>query len=172
MTLFWMTAKDWLALARYKKKGLIKSSGSTVPQLLREIIIGKILYFSYIIGLPLIFSGMAFGMILAGWAVMHAVTGLTLACIFQPAHVLEDLQFAQAEVGGNMDDDTLSHQLKSTANFGTGSRVFTWLCGGLNHQIEHHLFPNVCHIHFRAFVSALALHARMLWRLGRQESWA
>ena len=63
----------------------------------------------------------------------------------------------------------------------------------LLHQIEHHLFPNVCHIHFRAlapivkrtaeefglpyrssttFAGALALHARMLWKLGRQESWA
>ena len=193
MTIFWMTAKDWMALARYRKKGLIKSSGFTESQLVRKMIVSKALYFGYIIGLPLIFSGMSFWMILAGWTVMHAVTGMTLACIFQPAHVLEDVQFAQAEAGGNMEDDTFSHQLKSTANFGTGSRVFTWLCGGLNHQIEHHLFPNVCHIHFRAlapivkktaeefglpyrssttFASALALHARMLWRLGRQESWA
>ena len=193
MTLFWMTAKDWLALARYRKKGLIKSSGSTVPQLVREMIVAKVLYFGYIIGLPLLFSGMSFWMILAGWTVMHAVTGLILASIFQPAHVLEDLQFSQAEAGAKMDDDTFSHQLKSTANFGTRSRVFTWLCGGLNHQIEHHLFPNVCHIHFRdlapivkrtaeefglpyrsstTFAGALALHARMLWKLGRQESWA
>lgn len=193
MTLFWMTAKDWLALARYKKKGLIKSSGSTVPQLVREMVISKVLYFGYIIGLPLLFSDLSFWMILGGWTVMHAVTGLILASIFQPAHVLEDLQFAQAEAGTNLEDDTLSHQLKSTANFGTGSRAFTWLCGGLNHQIEHHLFPNVCHIHFSAlapivkktaeefglpyrssttFFGALALHARMLWKLGRQESWA
>ena len=193
MTLFWMTAKDWLALSRYRKKGLIKSSGSTVPQLVREMIVSKVLYFGYIIGLPLLFSGLSFWMILAGWSVMHAVTGLILASIFQPAHVLEDVQFAQAEVGAKMEDDTLSHQLKTTANFGTGSRIFTWLCGGLNHQIEHHLFPNICHIHFHAlapivkrtaeefglpyrasttFAGALALHARMLWKLGRQESWA
>ena len=77
---------------------------------------------------------------------------MTLACIFQPAHVLEDVQFAQAEVGGKMEDDTFSHQLKSTANFGTGSRVFTWLrvMASIT-RLNNYPFPNVCHIHFRAF---------------------
>lgn len=193
MTLFWMTAKDWLALARYRKKGLIKGSGSTVPELVWEMIVSKTVYFSYILLLPALLSGLPFWQILLGWVVMHGVTGLLLASIFQPAHVLEDLQFSQAETGAKMEDDNFLHQLKSTANFGTGSGIFTWMCGGLNHQIEHHLFPNVCHIHFRdlapivkrtaeefglpyrastTFFGALALHARMLWRLGRQEQWA
>ncbi len=50
MTIFWMTAKDWMALARYRKKGLIKSSGFTESQLVREMIVSKALYFGYIIG--------------------------------------------------------------------------------------------------------------------------
>ena len=119
MTLFWMTAKDWLALARYRKKGLVKSSGSSVGQLTRDLIISKVLYFGYIMVLPALFSGLPFWKIILGWMVMHAVTGLILASIFQPAHVLEDLQFAQGEKGASMEDDNLSHQLKSTANFGT-----------------------------------------------------
>ena len=193
MTLFWMTAKDWLALARYRKKGLVKSSGSSVGQLTRDLIISKLLYFGYIMVLPALFSGLPFWKIIVGWMVMHAVTGLILASIFQPAHVLEDLQLAQGEKGASMEDDNLSHQLKSTANFGTRSRLFTWMCGGLNHQIEHHLFPQVCHIHFSdlapivrktaeefglpyrsstTFAGALALHTKMLWKLGREESWA
>ena len=193
MTLFWMTAKDWIALGRYRKKGLVKSSGSSFGQLTRDLIISKVLYFTYIMVLPVLFSGLPFWQILTGWMVMHAVTGLILASIFQPAHVLEDLHFAQGEKGANMEDDSLPHQLKSTANFGTRSRVFTWMCGGLNHQIEHHLFPQVCHIHFSklapivrktaeefglpyrsstTFAGALALHTKMLWKLGREESWA
>ena len=193
MTLFWMTAKDWLALARYRKKGLVKSSGNSVGQLTRDLIISKLLYFGYIMVLPALFSGLPFWKIIVGWMVMHAVTGLILASIFQPAHVLEDLQFAQGEKGTSMEDDNLSHQLKSTANFGTRSRLFTWMCGGLNHQIEHHLFPQVCHIHFSdlapivrktaeefglpyrsstTFAGALALHTKMLWKLGREEQWA
>ena len=193
MTLFWMTAKDWLALARYRKKGLVKSSGNSVGQLTRDLVISKLLYFGYIMVLPALFSSLPFWKIIVGWMVMHAVTGLILASIFQPAHVLEDLQFAQGEKGASMEDDNLSHQLKSTANFGTRSRLFTWMCGGLNHQIEHHLFPQVCHIHFSdlapivrktaeefglpyrsstTFAGALALHTKMLWKLGREEQWA
>jgi linoleoyl-CoA desaturase len=87
-----------------------------------------------------------------------------------------------------MDSDPLAHQLKTTANFGTRSRVLTWLCGGLNHQIEHHLFPNICHVHHRklapivkktaqefglpyysqvSFWTALQVHTRMLKTLGK-----
>lgn len=190
MTLFWMTAKDWIALYRYKSKDLIKSSGSTFGRLFSELLISKVIYFTYILVIPALFSGLSVVQVLLGWMVMHAVTGLILASIFQPAHVLEELQFAEAEAGAKMEDDPLSHQLKTTANFGTGSKLFTWMCGGLNHQIEHHLFPQISHIHFSAlapivkktaeefglpyrssttFAGALALHTRMLWSLGRKE---
>lgn len=193
MTLFWMTAKDWMGLYRYHKKGLIKSSGTTTGKLVIDLLITKTIYYTYIILIPAIFSGLPFWKILAGWTVMHAVTGLILASVFQPAHVLEELQFIEAEKGTSMDDHLLSHQLKSTANFGTRSRVLTWLCGGLNHQIEHHLFPQICHIHFRklapivrktaeefglpyrsstTFAQALILHTQMLWQLGRRQQLA
>ncbi|MDA1336453.1 MAG: acyl-CoA desaturase [Bacteroidetes bacterium] len=193
MTLHWMTAKDWMALARYRKKGLLKSTGTHAGKAAWKMAVTKLMYFSYILVLPWFFSGVALWQLLLGWVVMHAVTGIILASIFQPAHVLEDLQFAHAEKGSKMEDDALSHQLKSTANFGTRSRFFTWVCGGLNHQIEHHLFPNICHIHFRkiapivkrtaeefglpyrsstTFAGALMLHTRMLWKLGRQKQWA
>ena len=149
MTLFWMTAKDWMALARYRKKGLIKSSGSTVPQLVREMIVSKVLYFGYIIGLPL--SSVACRLDDPGWMDGDACrNGLDLGLDFPACTCIGRFAVCPSEAGAKMEDDTFSHQLKSTANFGTGSRVFTWLCGGLNHQIEHHLFPNVCHIHFRA----------------------
>ena len=150
MTLFWMTAKDWIALYRYKSKDLIKSSGTTFGRLFGELVVTKILYFTYILVIPAVFSGLSIGQVILGWMVMHAVTGLILASIFQPAHVLEELQFVEAEAGAKMEDDPLSHQLKTTANFGTGSKLFTWMCGGLNHQIEHHLFPQISHIHFSA----------------------
>jgi linoleoyl-CoA desaturase len=40
------------------------------------------------------------------------------------------------------------HQIQTTANFATRSRLVTWFCGGLNFQIEHHLFPKMSHIHY------------------------
>ena len=41
------------------------------------------------------------------------------------------------------------HQLKTTANFAKHSKLVTWYVGGLNFQIEHHLFPNICHVHYK-----------------------
>ena len=69
--------------------------------------------------------------------------------MFQPAHVMEEHDYQMAEKGAQLDVDPLTHQLRTTSNFGTNSAVLTWMCGSLNHQIEHHLFPKISHIHLR-----------------------
>ena len=40
------------------------------------------------------------------------------------------------------------HQLKTTVNFGAKSKIINWYTGGLNHQVEHHIFPHISHIHY------------------------
>ena len=54
------------------------------------------------------------------------------------------------EESGRLDDEWAVHQLKTTANFATNSKLVSWLVGGLNFQIEHHLFPKISHIHYPA----------------------
>ena len=188
MTLFWMIAKDWLQVRRYHKKGLIRPAGTSVGKLSTSLAFTKTAYFTYVILLPMLFSGAAWYQVLAGWVVMQLVAGFILAVIFQPAHVMEDHDYQPAEKGAQLDVDVLTHQLRTTSNFGTGSKVFTWLCGGLNHQIEHHLFPQISHIHLRniapivkktaeefgipyrsstTYWQAIGKHTRMLRSLGQ-----
>ena len=187
MTLFWMVAKDWLQLRRYHKKGLIRPSGTSVAELSSSLAFTKTAYFTYVLVLPMALSGVHWFQIVVGWVLMQLIAGFLLAVIFQPAHVMEDHDYKPAEKGAVLDVDPLTHQLRTTSNFGTGSRVFTWLCGGLNHQIEHHLFPQVSHIHLRniapivkqtaeefgipyrsstTYWQALGRHTRMLRALG------
>jgi linoleoyl-CoA desaturase len=51
---------------------------------------------------------------------------------------------------GKVEDEWAVHQLKTTANFATKSKFVSWFTGGLNFQIEHHLFPHISHIHYPA----------------------
>jgi linoleoyl-CoA desaturase len=81
------------------------------------------------------------------------------------------------------------HQIKTTTNFANKSRLFSWYVGGLNFQIEHHLFPNVCHVHYKriskivketalefglpyksepTFIGALVGHGKLLKELGKR----
>jgi linoleoyl-CoA desaturase len=57
-----------------------------------------------------------------------------------------------------MEHEWAIHQLKTTANFATGNRFISWWVGGLNYQIEHHLFPRISHIHYPA-ISAIIRNA-------------
>jgi len=84
---------------------------------------------------------------------MHLISGLVLALIFQAAHVLEETNFYEVSSTGSVENNWAIHQLKTTANFANGSVLFSWFIGGLNYQIEHHLFPNICHVHYRKISS-------------------
>lgn len=88
---------------------------------------------------------------LFGWLIVGVSCGFCLAVVFQLAHVVEDTQFPVADTGsGKIEEEWMVHQLSTTANFATGSRTVSWLLGGLNFQVEHHLFPRISHVHYPA----------------------
>lgn len=82
-----------------------------------------------------------------GYLSLALFAGLVLSLVFQLAHTVEETTFPSAE-GGKMPDEWAVHQLKTTANFATRSRFVSWWVGGLNFQIEHHLFPKISHVHY------------------------
>ena len=50
----------------------------------------------------------------------------------------------------NTPEEWAAHQMRTTVNFANSSAVCNWYTGGLNHQIEHHLFPSISHTHYEA----------------------
>ncbi len=110
----------------------------------------KILYLTFYIVLPIMVWG--FLPWLAGFFVLNAVMGLTLSLVFQLAHVVENTEFEHVALDATKHIETAwaEHQMKTTANFAMGNKVISWFVGGLNYQIEHHLFPRVSHVHYPA----------------------
>ena len=149
MTFSWVTYKDFLGLIRYNQKGLVKAQGNTFTKELVKLILQKVFYYCVFMLLPLIFLDVAWWHVLLGWFCMHFVGGLILACIFQPAHVVPTSEFPLPDQDSNVHGDWVVHQMLTTANFAPNNLLLSWYVGGLNYQIEHHLFPNMCHIHHR-----------------------
>lgn len=149
MTLVWVVAKDFARLKLYNKDGHLKKQKTNITKEWIILATSKILYVSYIFVLPAFLLPLAWWQILVGFLVMHYVAGLTLALIFQPAHVIDGTEYLMPNDEGNMENSWAIHQLRTTTNFANKSRLFSWYVGGLNFQIEHHLFPNVCHVHYR-----------------------
>lgn len=149
MTIYWFISKDFEQLVRYREKNLLGTQGKTYKQAMGEVILTKVLYVVTAIVLPLAVGGIIWWQFLIGFLVMHFICGMILALIFQPAHVIEETQFFHTDDTGSVENNWAIHQLKTTANFANGSRLFSWFIGGLNYQIEHHLFPNICHVHYR-----------------------
>ena len=116
------------------------------------------------------------------------MSGFILGVIFQTAHVVTTSEYPLPDENGLMKENWVVHQLLTTSDFSPGNRVLSWLIGGLNYQVEHHLFPNISHVHYRnisrlvrttahkhglpyhvqsGFFKAVWEHARMLKKLGR-----
>jgi len=101
------------------------------------------------IGLPVYMVG--FWGWLAGFVLSAAVAGFVLSIVFQLAHTVEDAAFPVPHAETNkLEDEWAIHQVKTTANFATDNKLVSWLVGGLNFQIEHHLFPKISHVHYPA----------------------
>ena len=148
----------------------------------------------YYVGAYIVIPGMIVGWKLwaLGFICMHITMGFILAIVFQLAHVVEDVSFIKAEGGEvkqKIENEWAIHQVNTTSNFAPKNKIITWLAGGLNFQVEHHLFPRISHIHYPAiskivketclqykvqyhefptFGKAVVSHFRMMKQLGEK----
>jgi linoleoyl-CoA desaturase len=187
MTIAWMVVKDFVRIVKYHKNGLAKKHKANIAREWIILLATKIVYVGYIFAIPVLFTPLLWWQVLIGIFVMHYIAGFMLAIIFQPAHVIEGTDFPLPDDSNKLENNWAIHQLMTTTNFGNKSRWFSWYVGGLNFQIEHHLFPAICHVHYRkisaivqqtaqefsipykssdTFLGALLGHARLLKQLG------
>jgi linoleoyl-CoA desaturase len=150
-TLEWLFWKDFRCLARGRLNDWHAVSLNRDHR--TELLVCKGLYLALVVAPPFLVLPPLCAT--AAFILFHVVLSWMLAIVFQVAHLTPGMEFGGVRPG----DDWAVHQLRTTANFATGSRVATWLTGGLNHQIEHHLFPKVAHTHYprlRPIVAAIA----------------
>lgn len=152
--LYGLTYFFWVFYRDFKKyfTGKIAENTPMKKMTLNEHIIFwlfKVIHFGIFLVLPIYYAGL--WQTIVGYLTMSFVTGLMLAIVFQLAHVVEDAHFYAPETGKEYPEvEWAIHQVNTTVNFGTRSKMLNWLLGGLNFQVEHHLFPKISHVHYPA----------------------
>lgn len=181
--------KDFKEISLFNK---MAESGMTKPFPRKEfimLILTKIAYVIFICVIPLAFTSLTFGQWLIGFMAMHCTAGMILSTVFQMAHVVEGTDQPEPDCSGCIENAWAVHQLQTTSNFAGRNRFLSWYIGGLDYQIEHHLFPSISHVHYHSispivrqtalefgldynakadFISALGSHIRMLRNMGTQ----
>jgi linoleoyl-CoA desaturase len=183
--------KEFGQMRKYLKMNLASDEKVNSTQEYVKMISYKIIYLLAIIGLPLWLTTFSWWQVLLGFFIMHLISGLVLSTVFQLAHVVEGAEQPMPDAAGLVENDWVVHELLTTANFARENRFLNWCLGGLNFQIEHHLFPHICHVHYRnlspivertaleyglmynlkpTFSNALVSHVRRLKALGREKA--
>lgn len=142
MTLLWATSKDFTQAYRYHKEG--RKGFENIKQKLFLITLAKVGYYAVWLVVPLLFWDVSSGVTVLAFLVMHLTCGFVLGIVFQPAHVSSLTMFETEAVFPNRTE----HQIRTSCNYAMKSKFWTWLTGGLNFQIEHHLFPDISHVHY------------------------
>lgn len=186
-TIFWVFAKDYKKMAQ-KNIGPVVLKHRAVDII--EVLSFKFLYYTYMIVIPLLVLDVTWWQFIIGFFTVHYTAGTILGVVFQLAHVVEHTQHFPQTEDGSMENSWAVHQMRTTSNFGRSNPILTWFAGGLNYQVEHHLFPTVCSIHYpalskitervakqhgvpyhahRTFRGAVASHFRTLRNFGYRE---
>jgi len=120
---------------------------------------GKAIYFAIFLGVP--FALLPFWHVVVGFLIYQVTLGLALALVFSMAHQVEHAEFPEPlGVSPTIAGEWAAHQMRTTVNFANTSPAWTWYSGGLNHQIEHHLFPSISHTHYGAIREIVRSTAR------------
>lgn len=179
---------------KYFKRSIHNTSINNIP--LQEHVIfwfSKIMYVIFYFAIPIFLVG--FSKFIIGFMFMSVVTGITLSLVFQLAHVIELTEFTNAtqdlDVRMTIEDSWAVHQMRTTANFATKNKIVNWYVGGLNFQIEHHLYPRISHVHYPALspivervskefgvpyhnvpsmLTAIGSHIRTMRKFGQEEN--
>jgi linoleoyl-CoA desaturase len=143
----------WVFMTDYKKYFTKKVGSVPIKKMSRfdhfAFWIAKVGYLFMMVILPIYMVGFVYWIV--GFLTMSMFAGFVLSIVFQLAHTVEHTTFPTPTEGTNdIENEWAIHQLETTANFATGNKLISWLVGGLNFQIEHHLFPKISHVHYPA----------------------
>jgi len=147
-TFFWVFIKDYL---NFLKPNIGPYDSKKHP--LSEwviLFVTKGIYYTYMLVLPLLLLDITWYHLLTGFITLHLTAGLILGIIFQLAHVVEETDHPTPNEDNMIDEHWMIHEMVTTNNFARKNKFLCWYVGGLNFQIEHHLFPKVCSIHYPA----------------------
>lgn len=190
LTLYWAVGKDFVQFYQFTKSGVNPNNRAQNRVTFAKIIAIKIFYFFLMLGTPILFFDIPALEVMIGFLSMHFVAGVILTLVFQLAHTLEHTSHPMPQ-NGVIENDWAIHQLNTTVNFSRSNRVLSWYLGGLNYQIEHHLFPKISHVHYPAishivkqtaeeynipylenttFLDAVQSHFKYLHQIGRLPS--
>lgn len=188
MTLYWVLLKDIIQYYKYTRNGTLKNMSQKNAGTILLIISNKLAYFFIMIFVPIFFFGLPTGEVITGFLVMHFFSGVILSYVFQLAHTVEGTTHPLPDDKGIIENAWAIHQMNTTVNFSPENKYISWYVGGLNYQIEHHLFPKICHVHYpkisgivkstaaeyqipylvnRSFGTALRSHFNILKQLGK-----
>lgn len=186
-TIYWVAIKDWESYFSKKEFNVTVERMKRADHLMFWTT--KIIYFGLYLVIPTMIYG--FWWALLGFTAMHFVLGSFMSFVFQLAHVVENVEFEHSHgEHTQIDSEWAVHQISTTSDFAVNNKVVSWMLGGLNYQVEHHLFPRISHVHYptvqkivegvceqfgveyRSYPTtrkALASHFRHMKRLGNKD---
>jgi len=124
------------------------------------LVFNKILYIGYMIVLPVLLLPIKWHHVLIAFVLMHFLISIVFTAVLGVSHLVEETTHPQADDHGRMDQSWALLQMNTSLDYNVDSYFLNWTLGGFNAHTLHHLFPNICHIHYMDMIRILRQTAR------------
>jgi linoleoyl-CoA desaturase len=156
------------------------------------LVFTKLFVLAYTLIIPVLVIDVPAWQVIGGFIAGNVLMGITLGIVFQVTHLSDNTVFAEPDEGGTVYNSFPMHIIATTADFAPGNKIVTWISGGLNLHVAHHLFPKISQVHLPAItkilkqtsiefgvpykvyptvISALKSHLRLLKELGKKKDY-
>ncbi len=153
-SLSWIFYVD-LAMLFKKQHANLKLSKVPVLEVIKLIVIKLTYLFTFLL-LPAIMTGLPFLHIFMAYLIMNFTVSVFLAFTFYISHHVLETKYAEAKYDNTVVNTSwIRHQIVSTSDFSTDSRLGNYIFGGFNLHVAHHIFPEVSHIHYPALTKII-----------------
>ncbi|MGH1519278.1 fatty acid desaturase family protein [Chryseobacterium sp. JK1] len=184
-TLHWIFIKDFIYL-RKKELGNLRNQNHSWKSVV-EVVVLKLAYFTYMLVLPAIFTGIPGTTIMISFLIMHLTISLFFVLTLIISHLSLETDFPIADENGCLPYDYYEHQLAVSLDYHPTNPLANWIFGGFNSHAAHHLFPGLPHTlytiitpaikkaavrnnfpyHEKSIAEAVISHYQYLWKLSK-----
>lgn len=148
LTAYWVFLKDIIQIFQFSKNGVSPLTRKETIIAVLKMSAFKLIYIFTLLVMPTLFFNIPLYQVLIGFFLMHFLEGVILSFVFQMAHTVEGTTHPLPNESNTIENDWAIHQMNTTVDFSPKSKLISWYVGGLNFQVEHHLFPRICHVHY------------------------
>jgi len=120
-----------------------------------KLVFLKLFYLGYMIVAPALILPFGWFPVLLAFMLNHFIVSIIFTAVLGVSHLSDIVEHPDPDPSNKLTESWAMLQMKTSVDYNVDSKFLNWVLGGFNAHTLHHLFPNICHVHYLDMVKIL-----------------